>query len=83
MDKHRRREQAEDRTCGNAEQTDPPAGEDEICSDEVRHGRRPEDPGMLEGSVLDTGGAIQGLMPVELPKGDDVDGGSGGCGECE
>jgi hypothetical protein len=84
MGKRKPKEPVTGPKCGDTEGTDRAAGEDEICSDEVDHGRGPEDPGMLDGSVVDTGGAIQGLMPVELPKGDGADeGGSGGCGECE
>lgn len=61
-----------------------PTAEDDVCSDEVKHGRQVEDPAMLDGSILDVGSGIAGLMPVELPDPTDGPGtpGSGGCGGC-
>lgn len=61
----------------------PSAGEDTVCSDEVKHGRQLEDPAMLDGSILDVGSGIAGLMDVQLPEGESTDGrATGGCDTC-
>lgn len=44
------------------------SGEDDICSDEIAHGRQTEDPAMLDGSILGVGAGIAGLTPVESPE---------------
>lgn len=64
--------------------TCPAGGEDETCSDEVKHGRQAEDPAMLDGTLIDAGAGIAGLVPIDLPpapEGGDAAKG-GGCGGC-
>lgn len=76
MDRKRDKDDRQPPACGSA-------GVDEVCSDEIKHGRQPEDPAMLDGTLLDAGGAIAGLVPLELPEEPERDKqGGGGCDSC-
>lgn len=68
----------------------PSSGEDAICSDEVEHTEHPRDSSELDGSILEVGAGMAGLMPVELPenteqarrRGTGESSDNDGCGKC-
>ena len=48
-----------------------PTGGEGVCTDEADLLTPPRDGGELEGSVLEVGGAMAGLSPVERPEADE------------